>query len=421
MQDGEDRYSSQAKRIDILHRIIMLTTWLTTVSFPLAIVCAVIDDTTWLTFFLWMGFLLGFFGLLAGMMCNGYVHDYNGKSLFQELEREWQKKFKEVGLSLTTRFKIEVHGSGKRRSSTTYRWMEASYNKKRPRCDPEGSPSADEPCLKACCKGTVMLTLIIGSFIGCCMTPASIGLLNDYNSRTPGLCHFGSFSSSSGLPPTGYRCKASTARDTITKASYNIWVLIYTDVSHEPESGGAPETSRSKCEIPTYDEFTSEAECDAFGSKGRSSSIKCYLDGESQEGARLCKEGESESKWLVWGLLAYSVMSLCIASCGILNCCWIIWSDCCCPEFSVVAFVKGKMGKTYDDEDEDDESEAEDDADAAEKGETNQNTKSADDEEEEDLFNNATNDVNDTNNVNNDPDSADPNEAVTLPGAADKS
>jgi len=230
---------------------------------------------------------------------------------------------------------------------------------------------------------------------------------------------FRKFFSSSGLPPRGYRCKTSTARDTITKASYDIWVLYYTDVSHEPESGGAPETSRSKCEIATYDEFRSEAECDALGSKGRSSSIKCYLDGESQEGARLCKEGESESKWVVWGLLAYSVMSLCIASCGILNCCWIIWSDCCCPGFSFVAFVKGKMG--YDDEDEDDESEAEDDADAAEKGETDQNTKSADDEGEEDLFNNATNDVNDTNNVDNDPGGEAPNEAVTLPGTAERS
>merc|ERR1712226_913013 len=137
-QDGEDRYSSQAKRIDILHKIIMLTYWLTIVCLPLAIVCSVIDDTTWISFFLWMGFLLGFFGLLAGFMCSGYVNEYNGRSLFQDLEKEWQKKFSEVGLSLTTRFKIEVHGSGERRHSVTFRWMEASYTEKRPRCDPEG-------------------------------------------------------------------------------------------------------------------------------------------------------------------------------------------------------------------------------------------------------------------------------------------
>lgn len=262
------------------------------------------------------------------------------------------------------------------------------------------------------------------------MTPASIGLLDDYNSRQPGLCHFGSFSSSPGLPPRGYRCKAIPTSGpalgllllgTNRTTSYEKWELFYTDVSHEPESGGAPEASGSKCEIRTYDVFKSEEECNALGMKGRSSSVECYLNGKSKEGARLCKEGASESKWLVWGLLSYSVLSLCVASCGIFACCWTVWSDCFCPHFSLVAFVKGMIWKTCGDED--DPSEAEDAEDAVEKGETNQDATSSDDEAEEVLFNNTTNDVNATNDVMNDPNSSAPTvvRAVTLPGAVNGS
>merc|ERR1712107_728127 len=96
--------------------------------------------------------------------------------------------------------------------------------------------------------------------------------------------------------------------------------------------------------------FDIESECDIVGLKGRLGSVECYLDGEV-DGVRQCRQGLSDSKWFVWGMLVYSVMSVCIASCGILACCCQCWGQLLCPDFadSLSSSAKGVIWRIDDD------------------------------------------------------------------------
>jgi len=284
-----------------------------------------------------MVFLISVFSLL-GAVCVKEPRSSSGEtSIFKALEEEWEPKFKELGLNFQRRFKDETRGSGKKRHTTTYRWIEISYADKRPRRDPEGDPDGEDCATQ--CLGFLIVIFVFCMFIGTLYGAFGFSLnlteLSDYYDEQPGTCSYGANRDPSVNPvlplqPSArallnYRCDksqnskcvkfvgSSKSRRCDQREYWDVWKLSFTNVHFEPEEGSAPDASNSRCDLQTA-ELRNETTCDEYGRAGRQKT-DCFT---SSSKANVCVAGDRNSKWYVWGMFMWSLFSvLCLGT----SCC----------------------------------------------------------------------------------------------------